>query len=57
MRDPSSCVLKRALAKARDAFMAVLQDYTLADLVAPRAKLAGLLGIAAARPSEATAPR
>jgi Rrf2 family nitric oxide-sensitive transcriptional repressor len=40
-----SCVLKRALAKARDAFMAVLEDYTLADLVAPRVGLAGLLGI------------
>jgi Rrf2 family transcriptional regulator, nitric oxide-sensitive transcriptional repressor len=40
-----SCVLKRALAKARDAFMAVLEGYTLADLVAPRAGLAGLLGI------------
>ena len=44
-----SCVLKRALAKARDAFMAVLEDYTLADLVAPRAGLAGLLGIASQR--------
>jgi Rrf2 family nitric oxide-sensitive transcriptional repressor len=44
-----SCVLKRALAKARDAFMAVLADYTLADLVAPRAALSGLLGIAAQR--------
>jgi Rrf2 family nitric oxide-sensitive transcriptional repressor len=43
-----SCVLKHALAKARDAFMAVLEDYTLADLVAPRTKLAGLLDISPA---------
>jgi Rrf2 family nitric oxide-sensitive transcriptional repressor len=40
-----SCVLKRALERAQDAFMEVLQGYTLADLVAPRARLAGLLGI------------
>jgi Rrf2 family nitric oxide-sensitive transcriptional repressor len=42
------CVLRRALEKARDAFMAVLEDYTLADLVKPRARLAGLLGISQA---------
>jgi Rrf2 family nitric oxide-sensitive transcriptional repressor len=40
-----SCVLKRALEGARKAFMEVLEGYTLADLVAPRARLAGLLGI------------
>jgi Rrf2 family nitric oxide-sensitive transcriptional repressor len=40
-----SCVLKRALKRAQDAFMEVLEGYTLADLVAPRARLAGLLGI------------
>jgi Rrf2 family nitric oxide-sensitive transcriptional repressor len=39
------CVLRRALEKARDAFMAVLEDYTLGDLVKPRARLASLLGI------------
>jgi len=39
------CVLRRALEKARDAFMAVLEDYTLGDLVKPRTRLAGLLGI------------
>jgi Rrf2 family nitric oxide-sensitive transcriptional repressor len=38
-------VLKRALKRAQDAFMEVLEGYTLADLVAPRARLAGLLGI------------
>ncbi|MEH2472601.1 Rrf2 family nitric oxide-sensitive transcriptional repressor [Nitrobacteraceae bacterium AZCC 2161] len=40
-----SCVLRRALEKAREAFMAVLEEYTLGDLVQPRARLAGLLGI------------
>jgi Rrf2 family transcriptional regulator, nitric oxide-sensitive transcriptional repressor len=42
------CVLRRALEKARDAFMTVLEDYTLGDLVKPRARLAGLLGISQA---------
>jgi Rrf2 family transcriptional regulator, nitric oxide-sensitive transcriptional repressor len=39
------CVLKRALNGARDAFLEVLDDYTLADLVEPRARLSALLGI------------
>jgi Rrf2 family transcriptional regulator, nitric oxide-sensitive transcriptional repressor len=39
------CVLRHALQKARDAFMAVLEEYVLSDLVKPRARLAGLLGI------------
>ncbi len=39
------CVLKRALKKARDAFIEVLDDYTLADLVQPHVRLTGLLGI------------
>jgi Rrf2 family nitric oxide-sensitive transcriptional repressor len=39
------CVLKRALKKARDAFVEVLDGYTLDDLVQPRARLTGLLGI------------
>jgi Rrf2 family nitric oxide-sensitive transcriptional repressor len=43
-----STVLRRALEKARDAFMAVLEEYTLGDLVKPRARLAGLLGISQA---------
>jgi len=38
-----ACVLKDALAGARDAFLAALERYTLADLVAPRRKLAALL--------------
>jgi Rrf2 family nitric oxide-sensitive transcriptional repressor len=41
-----SCrVLKRALAKARDAFIGVLDSYNLSDLVQPRRRLANLLGI------------
>jgi Rrf2 family nitric oxide-sensitive transcriptional repressor len=40
-----SCVLKRALKKARDAFLEVLDSYTLDDLVQPRARLTALLGI------------
>jgi Rrf2 family nitric oxide-sensitive transcriptional repressor len=39
------CVLRRALEKARDAFLEVLEGYTLSDLVRPRARLAGMLGI------------
>jgi Rrf2 family transcriptional regulator, nitric oxide-sensitive transcriptional repressor len=42
-----ACVLKRALKKARDAFVEVLDGYTLDDLIQPRARLKGLLGIAA----------
>jgi Rrf2 family nitric oxide-sensitive transcriptional repressor len=38
-------VLKRALNGARDAFLEVLDGYTLADLVEPRARLSALLGI------------
>jgi Rrf2 family nitric oxide-sensitive transcriptional repressor len=36
------CVLKDALAEARDAFLAALERYTLADLIAPRRKLTAL---------------
>lgn len=41
------CVLRRALEKARDAFLDVLEGYTLGDLVQPRGKLVGMLGISA----------
>jgi Rrf2 family nitric oxide-sensitive transcriptional repressor len=40
-----SCVLKRALERAQQAFMEVLEGYTLADLAAPRGRLSNLLGI------------
>lgn len=41
----SCCVLKRALEKARLAFLEVLDGYTLGDLVKPRASLQALLDI------------
>ena len=40
------CVLRGALRKATLAFLKSLDDYTLADLLAPRARLAQSLGIA-----------
>jgi Rrf2 family nitric oxide-sensitive transcriptional repressor len=43
----SACVLRSALAEAREAFMLVLDGYTLADLVRPRRALAHSLGIPA----------
>jgi Rrf2 family nitric oxide-sensitive transcriptional repressor len=39
------CALSTALSEALAAFLAVLDRYTLADLVAPRRKLALLLGL------------
>jgi Rrf2 family nitric oxide-sensitive transcriptional repressor len=41
------CVLQSVLGEALTAFMAVLDRYTLADLVAPRVRLAAALGIGA----------
>jgi Rrf2 family nitric oxide-sensitive transcriptional repressor len=41
-----ACLLRLALSEALAAFLAVLDRYTLADLVAPRRRLAALLGIA-----------
>lgn len=47
-----ACVLRRALGEALDAFLAVLDDYTLADLLAPRTALATLLRLpASSRPA------
>ena len=40
-----ACILKDALGQARDAFLAVLDRYTLADLVTPQRKLATLLNV------------
>ena len=40
-----ACVLRRALAQARDAFLHVLDRHTLADLIAPDAKLRSLMGV------------
>ena len=44
-RIQTSCVLKGALRDATRAFLAVLDNYTLADLLAPRTALAALLGV------------
>jgi Rrf2 family nitric oxide-sensitive transcriptional repressor len=41
------CVLRGALRKATQAFLDTLDGYTLADLLAPREKLASRLGITA----------
>jgi len=40
-----ACELKRALGKALDAFLGVMDGYTLADLIAPSARLRRLLAI------------
>jgi Rrf2 family nitric oxide-sensitive transcriptional repressor len=51
-----ACVLRRAFREATEAFLAVLDRYTLDDLVKPRSVLAGLLGIPNQRGSSAGAP-
>jgi Rrf2 family nitric oxide-sensitive transcriptional repressor len=45
-----ACLLNDALGEALDAFIGVLDRYTLADLVAPRDRLARLLSIPPATP-------
>lgn len=40
-----SCVLRTAISEALSAFMAVLDDYTLADLIAPRRQLSKQLHV------------
>jgi Rrf2 family nitric oxide-sensitive transcriptional repressor len=50
------CVLRRALHEATLAFLHILDGYTLADLLAPRARLVRSLGLASeARSRERTA--
>ena len=51
----ATCVLQLALHEALAAFLAVLDRHTLADLVAPRRRLAALLGITPSPRSRATA--
>ncbi|WP_339778470.1 Rrf2 family transcriptional regulator [uncultured Thalassospira sp.] len=41
----AACILRGALYKAREAFYAVLDGYVLADLIAPQAALADILGL------------
>jgi Rrf2 family nitric oxide-sensitive transcriptional repressor len=50
-----ACTLKRALAEARRAFLAVLDGYTIADLAKPRSPLRSLLGAGTPRATAATA--
>jgi Rrf2 family nitric oxide-sensitive transcriptional repressor len=45
-RIEAACVLRRALQEATTAFLAVLDNYTLEDLIRPGKSLAKLLGIA-----------
>jgi Rrf2 family transcriptional regulator, nitric oxide-sensitive transcriptional repressor len=40
-----ACMLKRAMREAAQAFLAVIDDYTLADLLRPRQKLRTLLSV------------
>lgn len=50
----NGCKLARALDEARHAFLAVLDDYTLEDIVQDRVRLAGLLSIQQAPAPAAT---
>jgi Rrf2 family transcriptional regulator, nitric oxide-sensitive transcriptional repressor len=45
------CVLRRALSEATLAFLRTLDGYTLADLLAPRTRLARSLGLSPAAPA------
>jgi len=47
-----ACALNAVLRDALDAFLAVLDRYTIADLVTPRRELAALLGIGISRAAE-----
>ncbi|MBK5199065.1 MAG: Rrf2 family transcriptional regulator [Methyloceanibacter sp.] len=46
-----NCVLRKALVRARAAFFDVLDEYTLGDLVRPRAPLQAMLAIAPVKPA------
>jgi DNA-binding IscR family transcriptional regulator len=50
------CVLHQALREATSAFLAVLDGYTLADLLAPGRTLAASLGLLQALPPSADRP-
>jgi Rrf2 family nitric oxide-sensitive transcriptional repressor len=50
-----ACVLRGAFREATETFLAVLDGYTLADLVKPRNALAGLLHISEPHPKRAKA--
>lgn len=48
------CVLRKALERARSAFIDVLDEYSLSDLVKPRTSLRELLAIAPVKPARGT---
>jgi len=50
------CVLKKALKRAGDAFLEVLDGYTLADLARPRSALRSLLAMPSAAPGRSARP-
>lgn len=56
-RVESACLLRGMLSEALEAFFAVLDRHTLADLLAPRRKLAKLLVIAPPPPSRVASRR
>ncbi len=52
-----SCTLRRVVHEAREAFLAVLDRYTLADLTRKSSALRGLLASASAMPTRASSDR
>jgi Rrf2 family nitric oxide-sensitive transcriptional repressor len=50
------CVLRTALQRAGDAFLGVLDGYSLADLARPRSALRSLLDLPPAPPGRAPRP-
>ena len=52
-----SCVLRKALERARSAFIDVLNEYSLSDLVKPRTPLRDLLAIAPVKPNRGTSAK
>jgi Rrf2 family nitric oxide-sensitive transcriptional repressor len=51
------CVLRKALERARTAFINVLDEYTLGDLVRPRAPLQAMLAIAPVKTAKGPSPK
>jgi Rrf2 family transcriptional regulator, nitric oxide-sensitive transcriptional repressor len=51
------CVLRKALDRARTAFVEALDDYALSDLVKPRGSLQAMLSIAPVKATRASAAR
>ena len=50
-----ACRLRRVFIEAQDAFLKVLDGYTLADIAGNHAEIAALLGIGPSAPSQTTA--